>query len=191
MRTKLLSRLVLSSRLPSLCLRYGLAKTSLWLRRSRAKLQQFNNFHSDSPLYLSSFGPRYCGAPERLYVYPFSISFGCIEFAGRPLIRAAVLPPRASHFAHELSSASSLKLIVPHECPSGHDVCSHLQIASVASSIGSYSTQLDLLSLFCLNTATGRDHLEIGFRLNQYEDGSNCTEVRRTRLPRFMSSLNA
>ena len=58
MTTELLSRrtVVVSWLLNSLCLRYGVAKPSVWLCRKACKLRQFNGFGSDYPLTLVVLG---------------------------------------------------------------------------------------------------------------------------------------
>lgn len=57
MRTELVSGcdVAFSWLLPSVCLRYGVALPSVWLRRRLCKLRQFTNFRSDYPLNLSWF----------------------------------------------------------------------------------------------------------------------------------------
>jgi hypothetical protein len=117
MRTEVVSRLVLSWQVSSVCLRSGIAKPSVWLRRTSAKLPQLNNFRSDYPLHLSLFCARYFYVPEGSYVDLLFIGCCSIEFTGRPLIRAAVGPPWASNLAGGPSSVSSLELIAPRECP--------------------------------------------------------------------------
>lgn len=61
MRTELVSGPAGASSwpLPSVCVRYGVAKPSVWLRRRVCKLPQFNNFRSDYPLNLSLFWRQY------------------------------------------------------------------------------------------------------------------------------------
>ncbi len=75
MTTELVSRrtVVVSWLLTSLCLRYGVAKPSVWLCRKACKLHQFNGFRSDYPLNLSCFGLAYWSVLERLHVPCFFV----------------------------------------------------------------------------------------------------------------------
>jgi hypothetical protein len=63
--------LVVSWRLTSLCLRYGVAKPSVWLCGKACKLRQFNGFHSDYRLNFSCFGLAYWSVLEHLRVRRF------------------------------------------------------------------------------------------------------------------------
>jgi hypothetical protein len=76
MTTELVSRraVVVSWLLPSLCLRYGFAKPSVWLCRKACKLRQFNGFGSDYPLTLSCFGLPYWSVLEHLHVPWFFVA---------------------------------------------------------------------------------------------------------------------
>jgi len=72
MRTELASRrIVVSWLLTSLCLRYGVAKPSVWLCRKACKLCQFNGFGSDYPLNLPCFWLQYWSVLENWYVRTF------------------------------------------------------------------------------------------------------------------------
>ena len=72
MRTELASRrIVVSWLLTALCLRYGVAKPSVWLCRKACKRRQFNGFGSDYPLNLTCFGFRYWSVLENWYVRTF------------------------------------------------------------------------------------------------------------------------
>ncbi|GEM_PF-5960031 len=72
MRTDLVSwRIVVSWRLTSLCIRYGVAKPSVWLCRKACKGRQFNGFGSDYPLTLTCFRFGYCSVLENCYVRRF------------------------------------------------------------------------------------------------------------------------
>jgi len=62
---------VVSWLLTSLCLRYGVAKPSVWLCRKACKPRQFNGFRSDYPLNLTCFGFPYCSVLENWYVRAF------------------------------------------------------------------------------------------------------------------------
>ena len=75
MTTELVSRrtVVVSWLLTSLCLRYGVAKPSVWLCRKACKRRQFNGFGSDYPLNLTCFGFQYWGAVEDLSVSWFFV----------------------------------------------------------------------------------------------------------------------
>lgn len=70
MRTELVSRSVVAFPwlLTSVCLRYGVAKPSVWLRKRICKLRRFNDFRSDYPLNLSSFWAQYWDVLEKLYM---------------------------------------------------------------------------------------------------------------------------
>lgn len=57
--------------LTSLCLRYGVAKPSVWLCRKACKPRQFNGFRSDYPLNLVCFGFPYCSVVEKWYARTF------------------------------------------------------------------------------------------------------------------------
>jgi len=78
MTTELVSQrsAVVSFLLPSLCLRYGVAKPSVWLCRKACKRRQFNGFRSDYPLNLTCFGSPYCSVFENWYVRAFLRSEG-------------------------------------------------------------------------------------------------------------------
>ena len=55
--------------LTSLCLRYGVAKPSVWLCRRVCKLRRFNCFRFDYPLYLGCFSLPFWSFLERLDVH--------------------------------------------------------------------------------------------------------------------------
>ena len=76
MTTELVSRrtVVVSWLLTSLCLRYGVAKPSVWLCRKARKLCQFNGFRSDYPLNFSCFGLPYWSVLEHLHVQWFFVA---------------------------------------------------------------------------------------------------------------------
>jgi hypothetical protein len=72
MTTELASRrIVVSWLLPSLCLRYGIAKPSIWLCRKACKRRQFNDFGSDYPLNLTCFGFRYSSVVAKWHMRTF------------------------------------------------------------------------------------------------------------------------
>ncbi len=73
MTTELVSRrsVVVSWLLTSLCLRYGVARPSVWRCRKACKRRQFNGFGSDYPLNLSCFGFRHWSVLENWYVRTF------------------------------------------------------------------------------------------------------------------------
>lgn len=72
MTTELASRrIVVSWLLTSLCLRYDIAKPSIWLCRKACKRLQFNNFGSDYPLNLTCFGFRYSSVVAKWHVRTF------------------------------------------------------------------------------------------------------------------------
>jgi len=70
MTAELVSRrtVVVSWLLTSLCLRYGVAKPSVWLCRKACKPRQFNGFRSDYPLNSVCFGLPYWSVLEHLHV---------------------------------------------------------------------------------------------------------------------------
>jgi hypothetical protein len=75
MRTDLASRrIVVSWLLTALCLRYGVAKPSVWLRMRVRKLVRFNDFHSDYPLNFSCFGSPYRSVLEHLQLSCFFVA---------------------------------------------------------------------------------------------------------------------
>jgi len=81
MTTELVSQrsAIVSFLLPSLCLRYGVAKPSVWLCKKACKRRQFNGFRSDYPLVLTCFWSRYWSVLEKWYVRTFlaPCSEGC------------------------------------------------------------------------------------------------------------------
>jgi hypothetical protein len=76
MTTELVSRrsVVVSWLLTSLCLRYGVARPSVWRCRKACKLRQFNGFRSDYPVTLSCFGLPYWSVLEHLRVPWFFVA---------------------------------------------------------------------------------------------------------------------
>ena len=64
-------RVVVSRLLNWLCLRYGVAKPSVWLCRKACKPRQFNGFTSDYPLTLACFGFQDLSVLENLCVRTF------------------------------------------------------------------------------------------------------------------------
>ena len=70
MRMKALSSTVsaFSSLLASLCLRYGVAKPSVWPRKRGCNRRQCSDFRSDSPLNFTSFGFRFGDVGEAFRV---------------------------------------------------------------------------------------------------------------------------
>ena len=75
MKMKALSSSVsaFSSLLASLCLRYGVAKPSVWPRKRGCNRRQFSDFRSDSPLNFISFGFRFGDVGEAFWVYRFLV----------------------------------------------------------------------------------------------------------------------
>jgi hypothetical protein len=75
MKMKALSSSVsaFSSLLASLCLRYGVAKPSVWPRERGCNRRQFSDFRSDSPLNFTSFGFRFGGVGEPFRVCRFLV----------------------------------------------------------------------------------------------------------------------
>ena len=65
---------VVSWLLTSLCLRYGVAKPSVWLCMRVRKLLRFNDFHSDYPLNVSCFGSSYWTVLEHLDLTSFFVA---------------------------------------------------------------------------------------------------------------------
>ena len=76
MTTELVSQrsAVVSFLLTSLCLRYGVAKPSVWLCRKVSKRRQFNGFRSDYPPTFSCFGLPYWSVLEHLHVPWFFVA---------------------------------------------------------------------------------------------------------------------
>ena len=75
MRLKALSSSVsaFSSLLTSLCLRYGVAKPSVWPRKRGCNRRQFSDFRSDSPLNFTSFWLRSGDVGEAFWVCRFLV----------------------------------------------------------------------------------------------------------------------
>ena len=75
MRTKALSSSVsaFSRLLASVCLRYGVAKPSVWPCRRACKQRQFSDFRSDSPLDFSLFWFQFGYVRENLRVWVFLV----------------------------------------------------------------------------------------------------------------------
>jgi hypothetical protein len=75
MRMKALSASVsaFSRLLASICLRYGVAKPSVWPRKRGCNRRQFSDFRSDSPLNFMSFGFRFGDVGEAFRVYWFLV----------------------------------------------------------------------------------------------------------------------
>jgi len=92
MRTELVSACAgaFSWLLPSVCLRYGVALPSVWLRRRLCKLRQFNNFRSDYPLNLSRFWCPNWNVRETLHMCRFLV-FRSGSFSSRTLHRFELL----------------------------------------------------------------------------------------------------
>jgi hypothetical protein len=84
----------------SLCLRYGRAKPSVWLRNSVRKLGRFNNFHSDYPLTIS------CSRLRNPSVIENSCGYWFLAWPSRLLHRHAVVPCRLQCLA-SISNYSS------------------------------------------------------------------------------------
>src|SRR5215469_11415462 len=75
MKMKALSPAVsaFSYRLTSVCLRYGVAKPSVWPCRRACNPRQFSDFRSDSPLTLTLFWFRFGDVAESLRVFGFLV----------------------------------------------------------------------------------------------------------------------
>ena len=59
--------------LASICLRYGVAKPSVWPRKRGCNRRQFSDFRSDSPLNFTSFGCRFGDVGEPFRVCRFLV----------------------------------------------------------------------------------------------------------------------
>ena len=75
MRKKALSSLVsaFSCLLASFCLHYGVAKPSVWPRKSGCNRRQFSDFRSDSPLNFTSFWFRFGSVGEAFRACQFFV----------------------------------------------------------------------------------------------------------------------
>jgi len=136
MRTRLISAraVAFSWLLPSVCLRYGIALPSVWLRRRPSKLRQFNNFRSDYPLTLNWFWSPNWNVRAKLHMYRFLVSrsdsfssrskyrfefhrlacvvaYPSIDLARRSHCREPVATLLASEYARQLSPVPHLDLI--------------------------------------------------------------------------------
>src|ERR1700739_485121 len=82
---------VVSWLLTSLCLRYGVAKPSVWLCMRVRKVVRFNDFHSDYPLNFTCFGCSYWSVLEHLHLACFFVALGAIfcrlHEVSRPCLR--------------------------------------------------------------------------------------------------------
>src|ERR1700691_3321286 len=117
MRTELLSRcIVVSWLLTSLCLRYGVAKPSVWLCRKACKGRQFKGFGSDYPLDLTCSRLRYCSVLENCYVRTFLTprSEGCRSV--RKVSQSWAQSP--GKVASSCNDVASVLLIRKHRCSS-------------------------------------------------------------------------
>ncbi len=96
---------VVSRLLNWLCLRYGVAKPSVWLCRKACKPRQFNGFASDYPLTLACFGFQNLSVLENCYVRTFralrSEGSRCV---GQLSQSCSQSPGNVAGFCHDLCS---------------------------------------------------------------------------------------
>jgi hypothetical protein len=97
-----------------LCLRYGVAKPSVWLRRKACKPCQFNGFASDYPLTLAGFGFQNLSVLENWDV----LTFRALRSEGSRSVAKlsqswSQSPGNVAGFCHGLSSVDISRKALP------------------------------------------------------------------------------
>ena len=88
-----------------LCLRYGVAKPSVWLCRKACKPCQFNGFASDYPLTLACFGFQNLSVLENWYVRTFrALRSEGSRSVGKLSQSWSQSPGNVAGFCHDLSN---------------------------------------------------------------------------------------
>lgn len=139
----------LSWRLTSVCLRYAIGMPSVWFRKGICKVRRCSDFHSDYPLFVSSFSRQYCNVLKNLSMRrPFVVPWESLSSRGhrksclyptglaplnsRPTgnparnILTRVRLRRATGNQHRISFVASLKQCLTSKSLYEHEACSEV-----------------------------------------------------------------